>query len=127
LVEQITPVMLASTLDNLMDFTAVDNKLKQAVCVFISSQLLTKEDKIILDKVFKVFDKDAKGSLTEDEMRLALRQYASIEPTEHELDSIFEHLDISGSGYIEYSVSGSFQGILLCDLSQLFSHLLQSY
>lgn len=102
MVGQVTPFMLASTLSNLLNFSA-HSELKQAVCIWIASQILTKEDREIVDKAFHIFDKNCRGSLKREELRIALQEYANIDPTDEQLDGIFTRLDISKTGHIEYS------------------------
>lgn len=102
LVEQITPAALVTTLRNLVSFTE-KSKLKQAICIFIATQILSDKDKETIDKIFHVLDKEHYGSISKEELEYALRKYSGIVPTEHELNSIFAHLDLSKTGFIEYS------------------------
>jgi calcium-dependent protein kinase len=49
-------------LKNLSSFNA-NSKLKQATYAFIASQLLLKQEKTEIDKVFRAMDKDGNGKL----------------------------------------------------------------
>jgi calcium-dependent protein kinase len=54
-------------LSNLKTFRA-DQKLKQATFAFIASQLLTKNEKENLAKIFKAIDKNGDGKLSKEEI-----------------------------------------------------------
>ena len=57
-----------SALENLREFKA-DVTLKQATYAFIASQMLTKQERDDLAKVFKAFDKNNDGKLSIEEVR----------------------------------------------------------
>ena len=56
-----------NALTNLQSFNA-DSKLKQATYAFIASQLLNKQEKEQIDKVFRAMDINGDGKLSKDEI-----------------------------------------------------------
>lgn len=57
-----------SALNNLENFSAT-TKLNQATYAFIAAQLLTKQEKIDVDKIFKSMDKNGDGKLSKQEIK----------------------------------------------------------
>ena len=57
-----------SALNNLKNFTA-NTKLNQATYAFIAAQLLTKQEKLDVDKMFKAMDKNGDGKLSKQEIK----------------------------------------------------------
>jgi len=60
--------MAMSALDNLSRFNS-DVTLKQATYSFIASQLMSKQERDNLAKVFKAFDKNGDGKLSMEEVK----------------------------------------------------------
>jgi len=57
-----------SALKNLQTFNA-SSKLKQATYAFIASQLLSKQEKTEIDKVFRAMDVNGDGKLSKEEIK----------------------------------------------------------
>jgi calcium-dependent protein kinase len=92
----------AQTLENLKHFEA-RSVLAQAVATFIVSQLLVKEEKTKIDEVFREIDVSCDGKLSKQEVKDAYQRVFGCEISDDEVDKIFEHVDIAGTGYLEYS------------------------
>jgi hypothetical protein len=65
--QQVDSSVAMGALSNLKNFRA-DQKLKQATFAFIASQLLTKNEKENLAKIFKAIDKNGDGKLSKEEI-----------------------------------------------------------
>lgn len=89
------------TLDNLTNFSA-NAVLKIAALSFISSQLLSKEEKDDLTKVFKAFDKDGDGKLSKEELKNGYAGQGNI-MTDQQIQTMFDLVDSDHSGFIDYS------------------------
>ena len=89
------------TLDNLTNFSA-NAVLKIATLSFISSQLLSKEEKDDLTKVFKAFDKDGDGKLSKEELKNGYAGQGNI-MTDQQIQTMFDLVDSDHSGFIDYS------------------------
>jgi len=91
-----------SALQNLSSFNA-QSKLKQATYAFIASQLLSKQEKEQIDKVFRAMDLNGDGKLSKDEIKKGYGQYFGRNLADEEIDDMFAKVDTDGSGEIEYS------------------------
>jgi len=89
-----------NSLQNLKAFRA-KTQIKQAVYSFISSQIMSKEDKEHIDHVFRALDVQNNGYLNRQDVQDGFNEYFDIELTSAELDEIFTQ--VSGTGRIEYS------------------------
>lgn len=89
-------------LANLKTFRA-DQKLKQATFAFIASQLLTKAEKENLARIFKAIDKNGDGKLSKDEILEGYEQYFGKNLDKHDIERMFDSVDIDKSGFIDYS------------------------
>jgi len=94
-----------------------NSKLKQATCVFMTSQyVLSGAEKdgadsnenskdMLLGEIFRAMDLDADGRLSREELRLGFLDFfeelAGL--TIEEVDDIFSRMDLSSTGYIDYS------------------------
>jgi calcium-dependent protein kinase len=77
--------------------------LKQATFAFIASQLLSKQEKEQIDKVFRAMDINGDGRLSKDEIQQGFGQYFGRSLNDKEVDEMFEKVDADGSGEIDYS------------------------
>lgn len=91
-----------NALTNLTSFNA-QSKLKQATYAFIASQLLSKQEKEQIDKVFRAMDVNGDGKLSKEEIKNGYGQYFGRELGDEEVDEMFAKVDTDGSGEIEYS------------------------
>ena len=80
-------------LKNLKTFRA-DEKLKQATCAYIASQLLTKKEKDALGTVFKQIDKNGDGKLSMDEIKEGYHLIFGNDIDESEVMKVFESVDL---------------------------------
>ena len=80
-----------------------DQKLKQAAFSFIASQLLSKQEKESLAKVFKAIDTDGDGRLSEEELYQGYNKYMKKRMEREEIEKMFKAVDIDQSGYIDFS------------------------
>lgn len=77
--------------------------MKQATITFIATQLISKEDKRELEKVFIHFDKNKDGRLSKEEIIQGYEEYYGTQPKLDEIDKLFESVDSDGSGTIDYT------------------------
>ena len=91
-----------SALTNLQNFNAA-SKLKQATYAFIASQLLSKQEKEQIDKVFRAMDLNGDGKLQKDEIKKGYAEFFGSQLTDDEINEMFAKVDADGSGEIEYS------------------------
>jgi len=69
----------------------------------MASQLVTKEEKEKLASMFKSFDKNGDGRLDKKEIQEGYAKYHSKVVTDDEINTIFQQIDVDGSGYIDYT------------------------
>ena len=79
------------------------SKLKQAVCAFTASQLIHKHEKDVIDGLFRAMDTSCDGKLSREELKVGYADYMGKELTEEEVNDIFQRVNYSCSGAIEYS------------------------
>lgn len=89
-------------LDNLKGFRA-DQTLKAATYAFIASQLLSKQEKDNLARVFKAFDKNGDGKLSMEEVKTGYIEHYGRVMSDEEVEKMFSAVDSDNSGYIDYS------------------------
>ena len=77
--------------------------MKQATITFIATQLISKEDKRELEKVFLHFDKNKDGRLSKQEIIEGYEEYYGTPPKVDEIDKLFSSIDTDGSGTIDYT------------------------
>jgi calcium-dependent protein kinase len=100
--ENVSNDVAMSALTNLQNFNA-HSKLKQATYAFIASQLLSKQEKEQIDKVFRAMDLNGDGKLQKDEIKKGYAEFFGRQLTDQEVDELFAKVDADGSGEIEYS------------------------
>lgn len=101
---------------NLKHFQAKE-KIKQAACTFIASQLLVKKEKEKLDEIFRALDTKRNGKLSKEEFKEGYQKYSGTHFSNKEMENIFDRVDVNGNGFIEYSefvVAAMEQNELLC-------------
>ncbi len=89
-------------LDNLKGFRA-DQTLKAATFAFIAGQLLSKQEKDNLARVFKAFDKNGDGKLSIDEVKTGYIEHYGRVMSDDEIEKMFKAVDSDNSGFIDYS------------------------
>ena len=94
--------MAMGALKNLQSFNA-SSKLKQATYAFIASQLLSKQEKEDIDKVFRAMDVNGDGKLSKEEIKNGYAEYFSKNLSDEEVDDMFAKVDSDASGEIDYS------------------------
>lgn len=94
-------IMLES-IDKLKSFRSA-SKLRQAICVFIAAQLISKEERDRLTTAFKLIDKNHDGKLSRDEMNAELRKTMPRDQADAKAREIFQNCDADGSGFIDYT------------------------
>lgn len=91
-----------NALTNLQNFNA-NSKLQQATYAFIASQLLGKQEKESIDKVFRAMDVNGDGKLSKEEIQNGYLQFFGRSLNDQEVDEMFVKVDADGSGEIDYS------------------------
>ena len=80
-----------------------NSTIKVATLQFISSQLISKQEKEDLAHIFKQLDTNGDGRLSREELKEGyLNVYGKL-VSYAEVDKIFDSVDSDLSGYIEYS------------------------
>jgi calcium-dependent protein kinase len=99
---QVDSSVAMGALSNLKNFRA-DQKLKQATFAFIASQLLTKNEKENLAKIFKAIDKNGDGKLSKEEILEGYDKFFGKTMERDDVLKMFDAVDIDKSGFIDYS------------------------
>lgn len=77
--------------------------MKAATLTFIGSQLLSKEEREELAKVFKKLDQNGDGKLSKSEIKDGYINHFGRLISDKEVDAMFDAVDTDQSGYIEYT------------------------
>ena len=91
-------------------------KLQEAVIIFIVGQIATREDMQECQDAFKCLDGNNDGKISQEELVVGFLPIFG-DAAEEEVDKIFRQIDIDGSGFIDYSE----WVIATIDKKQLFS------
>lgn len=81
----------------------VTQKLKQATYAYVVTHLLTKSEVKPLARLFNEINEDHDGHLTKSEVAKAFRVYFGNAIDREDIDKMFNIIDVSGSGQIEFS------------------------
>jgi len=93
-----------NALSNMEKFNVSNsNAFKDATYALMSAQLVRKEEREEIDEVFRMLDRHCAGHLTKEDIRSGYKEFFDKELKEMEVDEMFEKVNISGSGAIEYS------------------------
>lgn len=90
-----------SVVDNLKTFHS-KSKLKDAISVFITSQVITTHDTKELRELFKTIDANGDGKLSKEEIKDGLKMYQGIDAPDEYVDKIICEVDTDGDGYVDY-------------------------
>lgn len=88
---------------NKMSKFVMENRLKQSVLQFISTQFNLKEEEKSLRQLFQQFDTEKKGYITYASFYAVLSKYFGENESKLISDKMFENLDLDGSGEISYN------------------------
>ena len=80
-----------------------ENRLKQAVLKFITTQFDLKKEEEQMAHLFKQFDKDQNGIITQNEFKTQLIHIYGENVAEELTKKIFHNIDVDGSGEISYN------------------------
>lgn len=91
-----------ASLERLRQFSAT-NKLKQAACVFIASQVISEREKSLLTTSFKALDTNNDGRLSRSELMEGFKDLYPDDEAELRVNDLLKNADIDQSGFVEYS------------------------
>jgi calcium-dependent protein kinase len=94
--------MTIEAMCHLFDFSA-PNKLQQAALIFISYQLVEKDDKEAIDKVFQALDVSGSGKLSREDIQSGFFNIFDVELPNDAVEELFDAVDVNGTNYIEYT------------------------
>ena len=98
----LTKPEVQNALANMKTFK-VTQKLKQATYAYIVTHLLTKQEKKPLAKLYLEINSNYDGHLSKDEVAKAFEKYFGNAIDKEDIDKMFNTIDVSGSGQIEFS------------------------
>ena len=93
---------LQSVLVKLKDFNC-ESKLKEAVQVFLASQVVSYQDIKAFKRSFQLIDKDGDGKITKSELLVEYQKIMSLDEADKLTDEIIEKLDQDNDGNIDYT------------------------
>ena len=91
-----------TTLSNLRSFTSASS-LKEATRSYIASQLLKKEERDNIDRIFREMDTDCDGKLSVHDLQTNYKEFSDSELSQDQIQELFQNCDLDGSGFIDYS------------------------
>jgi calcium-dependent protein kinase len=77
--------------------------LKAATFAYIAGQLISKQEKDSLARVFKAFDTNGDGKLSMEEVKVGYETHYGITMSDEEIECMFRSVDSDNSGFIDYS------------------------
>lgn len=77
--------------------------MKQATYAYLASQMLSKQKKEELAKVFKAFDKNGDGKLSMEEVKQGYLDHYGKIISDEEVEQMFNAVDSDKSGFIDYT------------------------
>ena len=86
-------------------------KLEKATIAFIINQLILKEERVDLKKLFKEWDTNGDGVLSKDEIMAGYKKVYG-HADEDEIENMIKSIDLDGNGVIDY------QEFLACSMSK---------
>ncbi|OMJ76321.1 hypothetical protein SteCoe_24347 [Stentor coeruleus] len=93
---------LSLCLESLEQFNA-SSKLKDAVHIFIASQIISHEESKHLRKEFQAIDKNSDGKITRDELISKYKENMEESKAKQIVDNIIKQIDSNLNGEIDYS------------------------
>ena len=77
--------------------------MKAATFAYIAGQLISKQEKDSLARVFKAFDTNGDGKLSMEEVKVGYETHYGITMSDEEIERMFRSVDSDNSGFIDYS------------------------
>ena len=96
------PEFVDNALENLKHFSNL-NKFRDAILVFISSQIVSSQDTKELRELFKSLDENGDGKLSVEEMKNGFRHMSHVINPDEYIEKIMKDVDTDGNGYIDYN------------------------
>ena len=93
---------LMTSLNNLQNFHS-ESKLKEAVAVYITSQIASHSELKEVSQIFNDLDKDGNGKITRDELIEQYSKCLNFSQTSKVVDKIMQEIDQDGDGCIDYT------------------------
>ncbi|CAB9507657.1 MAP kinase-activated protein kinase 2 (Fragment) [Seminavis robusta] len=96
---------LTEALNALEGFRSRHSKFKQAVAVLVATQFLTKEDRELIDPLFRELDGGCRGSITKEDLLNAFwcTDFLNDSRTEEDMKKIMKEVNFSKTGSITYA------------------------
>jgi len=93
-----------SCLENMEDFAKdASIKLQQVVYTYIASQLLRKEEREEINKVFRGMDADCDGVLSAEDIKQGYLHFFHKDVSDIEVENLFQRINVSETGSIDYT------------------------
>ena len=89
-------------LDNLKNF-ACESRLKEAVHIFLASQVIAHQELKAIRQNFQQLDKDGDGKITRSELMEEYTKVMNLEEAKRTVDEVIERLDQDQDGNIDYT------------------------